>query len=210
MMARVVLPYYENFDVRIEKFGEGYRTRVSAASSGDGEAIAELSGPFDQLDGFVAHASCQRAVESNVRALRRDAVELEATETMHEVFAGKAKLRRRAHHGSQQVRAFMRHGSGRFLARDDFGADDKLIAVPMIAIVMRVKDGADARVAGAGETVKHGARVRQVEHGVDEQRFAAVGDETRIGQAPAAIRLQIGEAALSQIAHARFVARFRK
>lgn len=53
MMTQVVRPHYENFDVRIEKVGESYVTRVSAASSGDGQDGAELSGPIAQLDGFL-------------------------------------------------------------------------------------------------------------------------------------------------------------
>jgi hypothetical protein len=53
-MVAVVRPQYENFDVRIEKFGDGYRTRVSADSSGEGEAVAELSGQVDQLDRFLS------------------------------------------------------------------------------------------------------------------------------------------------------------
>ena len=42
-----------NFDVRIEKLGESYRTRVSADSSGEGEATADPSVALAQLDGFL-------------------------------------------------------------------------------------------------------------------------------------------------------------
>jgi len=44
---------YENFDVRIEKIGESYRTRISADSSGEGQADTDLSTVLAELDGFL-------------------------------------------------------------------------------------------------------------------------------------------------------------
>jgi acylphosphatase len=59
-MAQDPRRLYENFDVRIERVGESYLTRVSAASSGEGEAIAELSASVDQLDEFLRKVGCAR------------------------------------------------------------------------------------------------------------------------------------------------------
>ena len=69
-MAQDTHPKYENFDVRIEKVGESYFARVSAASSGEGEAIAELSGPIDQLEEFlrkVGHARRKTRGQAEMR-----------------------------------------------------------------------------------------------------------------------------------------------
>jgi hypothetical protein len=52
-MVQGLRSHYENFDVRIEKDGESYRTRVSADSSGEGEAAADPSVALAQLDGFL-------------------------------------------------------------------------------------------------------------------------------------------------------------
>jgi hypothetical protein len=52
-MVQVLRSHYENFDVRIERVGESYRTRVSADSTGEGEATSDPSAALAQLDGFL-------------------------------------------------------------------------------------------------------------------------------------------------------------
>ncbi|MEJ0027611.1 MAG: hypothetical protein WDN01_16415 [Rhizomicrobium sp.] len=49
------------------------------------------------------------------------------------------------------------------------------------------------------------ARMRGIEHRVDQQRLAAIRHQPGIGKTPAAVRLQIGEGAGAEIDHAGFI-----
>jgi hypothetical protein len=104
----------------------------------------------------------------------------------------------------------MGHRGACAFGRHDLGAVDQRVAIAMIAIVMGVEQGADFRAAGAGESVQHRARMGIIEHRVDQQRLAAVGDKPGIRQAPTAIGLQIGERPVAESGDARFIARLGK
>ena len=88
------------------------------------------------------------------------------------------------------------------LVRDDLRALAALVAVAVIAIVMRVDDGADLRCClrfRLFHCVEHLARQRHVEQRIDQEAFTAIHDEPGIRPAPTAIRLQPGIAAVAEI-----------
>ncbi|MEJ0044706.1 MAG: hypothetical protein WDM81_21900 [Rhizomicrobium sp.] len=88
--------------------------------------------------------------------------------------------------------------------RDDL-AVEAAIAVAVIAIVMGVDQRADFRRRRPGEAVQHRARMRGIEHRVDQQRLAAIRHQPGIGEAPAAVGLQIGEGTGPEIDHAGLI-----
>jgi hypothetical protein len=98
------------------------------------------------------------------------------------------------------------HRFGRAGGGDDLAAFDTAIAVAVIAVVMRVDERADLCAADLPEAVKHGDSVRRVEHGVDQQRLAAIGHQPRVGKSPAAVGLEIGEGAVAEFDNAGFIA----
>ena len=96
----------------------------------------------------------------------------------------------------------MEHAFGGELMRDNLRAVAALIAVAMVAIVMRVHHCIDFRRRfrlGFAHRVQHVARQGHVEQRVDEKRLSTIDDETCIGPAPAAIGLQPGIAAIAEI-----------
>jgi hypothetical protein len=86
------------------------------------------------------------------------------------------------------------------LGRNDLGTLDQLVAVAVVTVGVRVEQRANGRRGGDGRHRRqHLRRERQVEQRVDEQRHAIAHHEASIAPAPAAIRLQVREALLTQL-----------
>ena len=89
----------------------------------------------------------------------------------------------------------MLHRFGRGSGGDDLAAIQAGIAVTVIAIVVRVDQRRDLGRGDAREAIQHRAGMGRVEHGVDQQRFAGIAHQSRIGKAPTAVGLKVSEGA---------------
>ncbi len=64
---------------------------------------------------------------------------------------------------------------------------------------MSVEEGADGAPRVRPDRVEKPFGPVQVGKGVHQQRFASVGDETRVGQAPAAVGLEVDEEPVAEL-----------
>ncbi len=150
---------------------------------------------LDQPHGLVADLDVHHTGKGLCRRPLLDIVEIKRRKYIREVRPCRAELRpRRLEHG-ERCRRHLGHFPRARLAGNDLRLRTASVAVAMVAVRMRVDDGADLARADPGRVLhrrQHVARQRHVEQRIDQQRRLPVTDQPRIRPAPAAIRLQPG------------------
>jgi glycosyltransferase involved in cell wall biosynthesis/GT2 family glycosyltransferase len=156
---------------------------------------------LDQAHLALADLEAQLAAERLRGQHRLDAREVEGSEAAQEELAQRAHVRRLLDERRHRRRRQLGHLGGRPLGGDDPRARDELIAVTVIAVGVGVQQRVDPRcgrhrpahleqhLLGQGEVVER----------VDQQRAVAVADQPGIAPAPAAVRLQVGVEAVTDL-----------
>ena len=95
------------------------------------------------------------------------------------------------------VGEFVRRGQ----RRDDLRVGDEFVAVAVVAVGVGVDERADVvgRGLGGAHGLEHIRRERHVEQGIDQQRLALRDDQSGVAPAPAAIGLDPGVTAGSEV-----------
>ena len=136
----------------------------------------------------------ERAVEGLRRDRQLDAVEREGAEDPLHVLADRPHRRRGGDHAGQPGRGHACHLRGRPPRGDDPPVAEQLVAVAVVAVGVGVDDGPDldARCGGAHGGEHLGGEL-EVEQRVDEERVAAIDDQTGVAPAPPTVGLQPGQ-----------------
>ena len=158
-----------------------------------------------QLYAFIAHIQGQLAVECPARQGVFDAVEIEfPAHQFPDDRAGVAHVLPGFYPSDKGFGRTDLHFVGAVFRCDDDGALDKLIAIGVVAVRMGVHQRVDrySTRCGIAHRGQHIGGQRQIEQGVDQQRFIAIRDQPGIAPAPAAIGQQIGKSAVSDLVQA--------
>ena len=145
-------------------------------------------------------------LESAGRQRLLDVLEVEVAEAVLEELADLAHLGRAAHHLGEPlggvVGEFVRRGQ----RRDDLRVGDEFVAVAVVAVGVGVDERPDVVGGGLGGAhgLEHIRRERHVEEGIDQQRLALGDDEAGVAPAPAAVGLDPGVTAGSEIVQTVF------
>ena len=105
-------------------------------------------------------------------------------------------------HGGHGGRILVGHFFGAGLRGNDGGLRQAAVAIAVIAVGVGVHQLPNVRGGGNGGAhgLKHALRQGAVVERIDEERCVPVGDQPRVGPAPAAVRLEVGPASAAQVA----------